>query len=99
MVEAVRTSETSAHSNETAWRYIPEDSKLHTRRRENLKSHNTLEISSSYGGEYEDDSILGYYAVWSCRSWFCRRIEKCVLPVSFSSLTATNISYFLDTCR
>jgi hypothetical protein len=33
------TSETSAHFNVTARRYIPEDSKLHTRRHENLKSH------------------------------------------------------------
>jgi hypothetical protein len=37
-MEAVRTSETSVHSNETTRRYIPEDSILHTRR-ENLKSH------------------------------------------------------------
>jgi len=39
MMEAVRTSETSVHSNETTRLYISEDSKLHTRRRENLKSH------------------------------------------------------------
>jgi len=39
MMEAVRTSETSANFNLTTRRYIPEDSKLHTRRRENLKSH------------------------------------------------------------
>jgi hypothetical protein len=39
MMEAVRTSETSVHFNVTTRRYIPEDSKLHTRRRENLKSH------------------------------------------------------------
>jgi hypothetical protein len=38
MMEAVRTSETSV-SSETTRRYIPEDSDLHTRRRENLKSH------------------------------------------------------------
>jgi hypothetical protein len=38
-MEAVRTSETSVHSNETTLRYISEDSKLHTRRCENLKSH------------------------------------------------------------
>jgi hypothetical protein len=37
-IEAVRTSETSGHSNETTRRYIPVDSKLHTRRRESLKS-------------------------------------------------------------
>jgi hypothetical protein len=36
MMEAVRTSETSVYSNETARRYIPEGSNLHIRRRENL---------------------------------------------------------------
>jgi hypothetical protein len=39
MMEAVRTSETSVNFNVTAWRYILEDSKLHTRCRENPKSH------------------------------------------------------------
>jgi hypothetical protein len=39
MMEAVRTSETSVNTNLTTRRYIPEDSKLHTRLRENLKSH------------------------------------------------------------
>jgi hypothetical protein len=39
MMEAVRISETSVHFNVTTRRYIPEDSKLHTRCRENLKSH------------------------------------------------------------
>jgi hypothetical protein len=39
MMEAVRTSETSVNFNVTTWRYIPEDSKLHTRCRENPKSH------------------------------------------------------------
>jgi hypothetical protein len=38
MMEAVRTSETSVNFNMTTRRFIPEDSKLHTRRRENLKS-------------------------------------------------------------
>jgi hypothetical protein len=37
MIETVRTSETSVHFNETTRRYIP--GYLHTRRRENLKSH------------------------------------------------------------
>jgi hypothetical protein len=40
MMEAVRTSETSINFNVTPRRYIPEDSELHIRRRENLKSHN-----------------------------------------------------------
>jgi hypothetical protein len=35
---AVRTSETSVNFNVTTLRYIPDDSKLHTRHRENLKS-------------------------------------------------------------
>jgi hypothetical protein len=38
MMEAVRTSETSVHFNVSTRCYIPEDSKLHTRRREDLKS-------------------------------------------------------------
>jgi hypothetical protein len=38
MMESVRTSETSVNFNMTTRRYIPEDSKLHTRRRENVKS-------------------------------------------------------------
>jgi hypothetical protein len=37
--EAVRTSETSVYSKETTGRYIQEDSNLHTRCRENLKSY------------------------------------------------------------
>jgi hypothetical protein len=39
MMEAARTSETSVHIQLRTWQYIPEDSELHTRRRENLKSH------------------------------------------------------------
>jgi hypothetical protein len=39
MMEAARTSKTSVNFNATTRRYIPEDSKLHTRRRENLKFH------------------------------------------------------------
>jgi hypothetical protein len=42
MMEAVRISETTVTFNVTTRRYIPEDSKLHTRRRENLKSHIAL---------------------------------------------------------
>jgi hypothetical protein len=41
MMEAARTSETSVDNYFTR-QYIPEDkSELHTRRRENLKSHDT----------------------------------------------------------
>jgi len=41
MMEAVHTSETSVNIYLTTRQYIPEDnSELHTRRRENLKSRN-----------------------------------------------------------
>jgi hypothetical protein len=39
MMEAARTSETSVDIQLRTQQYIPEDSELHTRRRENLKSH------------------------------------------------------------
>jgi hypothetical protein len=39
MMEAARTSETSVEIQLRTRLYIPEDSELHTRRRENLKSH------------------------------------------------------------
>jgi hypothetical protein len=39
MMEAVRTSETSVKFNLNTRRYVPEYSELHTRCRENLKSH------------------------------------------------------------
>jgi hypothetical protein len=39
MMEAARTSETSVDIELRTPQYIPEDSELHTRRRENLKSH------------------------------------------------------------
>jgi len=39
MMEAARTSETTVDIQLRTRQYIPEDSELHTRRRENLKSH------------------------------------------------------------
>jgi hypothetical protein len=39
MMEAARTSETLVDIQLRTRQYIPEDSELHTRRRENLKSH------------------------------------------------------------
>jgi hypothetical protein len=39
MVEAARTSETLVNFYQTARLYNPEDSHLHTHRRENLKSY------------------------------------------------------------
>jgi hypothetical protein len=45
VMEAVRTSETSVCFNDTTRRYIPEGCHFHTRRRENLKSHNSIAAS------------------------------------------------------
>jgi hypothetical protein len=42
IVEAVSTSGTSINFYETARRRIPEDSHLHIRRFENLKSHHVI---------------------------------------------------------
>jgi hypothetical protein len=42
MMEATRTSETSVDIQLRTLQYIPEDSELHTRRRENLKSHDAV---------------------------------------------------------
>jgi hypothetical protein len=44
MMEAARTSETLVQLYQTTRCYNPEDSHLHTHRRENLKSH--LKVSS-----------------------------------------------------
>jgi hypothetical protein len=46
MMEAARTSETSVDIKLITRQYIPEDSELHTRRRENLKSHHPRELYS-----------------------------------------------------
>jgi hypothetical protein len=45
MMEAARTAETSVDLHLRTQQYIPEDSELHTRRRKNLKSHNSLPAS------------------------------------------------------
>jgi hypothetical protein len=39
MMEAARTSQTPVETQLRKRQYIPEDSELHTRRRENFKSH------------------------------------------------------------
>jgi hypothetical protein len=43
-MEAVRISETSVNIDLGTRQYIPEDSELYTRRRENLKSHTVMKI-------------------------------------------------------
>jgi hypothetical protein len=53
MMEAIRTSETLVSINSTTRQYIPEDSKLHTRRRENLKSHASKEVGLAVNPKIE----------------------------------------------
>jgi hypothetical protein len=45
-LEAASTSETSVNYYQTTRRNNPEDSHLHTRRRENLKSHKIIKVYS-----------------------------------------------------
>jgi hypothetical protein len=45
MMEAARTSETLVNFYQTTRRYNPEDSHLHTHRRENLKSYVKRSVS------------------------------------------------------
>jgi hypothetical protein len=63
MMEAARTSETSVYDYFTR-QYIPEDkSELHTRRRENLKSHDEDEIPLlpySVRGPLKDSDTVPY---------------------------------------
>jgi hypothetical protein len=47
MMEAARASETSVDIQLRTWQYIPEDSELHTRHRENLKSHTLIKVHRS----------------------------------------------------
>jgi hypothetical protein len=42
MMDAVNTSQTSVSLYHTTQRNIPEDGRLHARRRENLKSHTVI---------------------------------------------------------
>jgi hypothetical protein len=63
-MEAVCISETAVHSNETTWLYIPEDSKLHTRRRENLKSHKAECSVQLQVLQRADRSFKEYYQIF-----------------------------------
>jgi hypothetical protein len=57
-MEALRTSETSV-DNYFTWQYIPEDkSELHTRRRENLKSHKGTEVAIFSEGMRPEQACL-----------------------------------------
>jgi hypothetical protein len=59
MMEAARTSETLVNFYQTARCYNPEDSNLHTHRRENLKSYRVTYISKEE--IYDCNKLLGHY--------------------------------------
>jgi hypothetical protein len=62
-MKAVRTCETSFNVNETTRRCIPEDCHLHTRCRENLKSHASREV-------YHKQAVLiSSFLHDICQSW------------------------------
>jgi hypothetical protein len=46
IMEVVSTSETSVNFYRTTWNKIPEDNQFHTRRRENLRSHQNQPLYS-----------------------------------------------------
>jgi hypothetical protein len=61
MMEAERTSETSVDIQLRTRQYIPEDSELYTRRRENLKSH-IYEYSPCYNCCH-GNCVKGFWAL------------------------------------
>jgi hypothetical protein len=64
MMEAVSTSETSANVYQTTRRNNPEDSHLHTRRRENLKSHFITAVGIF--NKYLDIRIINIFCTSVC---------------------------------
>jgi hypothetical protein len=62
MMEALSTSETSVILYETTRRNIPEDSHIHTRRRENLKSYFACNLISK--GSASLVFLFSEYPVW-----------------------------------
>jgi hypothetical protein len=72
IMEAVRTSETLVYS-ETTRCYIPERSHLHTRRRENLKSHKCI-------NNFKTSPLITLTA--GSRAWVSSLTTSCAVSVS-----------------
>jgi hypothetical protein len=64
-MKAICTSEISVNFKVTTWCYIPEDSKLHTRCRENLKSH-MIHITFHSGSKNEVTEVVFTYPNKPC---------------------------------
>jgi hypothetical protein len=68
-MEAARTSETLVNFYQTTRCYNPEDSNLHTHRRENLKSFLNFNLTSQYLILSSDLEALRFNAIaqpWDC---------------------------------
>jgi hypothetical protein len=96
-MEAVRTSETSINFNVTTRHYIPEDSKLHTRHRENLKSRtnrlNCTEQSSTC------EWLNNFREAMTCRQLYVCNVQGFILhlptTVDFVQITAASVKQVL----
>jgi hypothetical protein len=69
MMEEVSTSETSVNFYQATRRNIPEDSRIHTRRRENLKSHQ-LHGDVSFANEWvPEDRVFLVNELMRIKGW------------------------------
>jgi hypothetical protein len=82
MMEAVRTSETSANFNVTTWRYIPDDSKLHDKC--SCKIGNETKVPSSIKTKLNRSSKSACRAVSKVRTYLRRNL--CSQPYGSKSL-------------
>jgi hypothetical protein len=94
MMEAVYISETSVNFNVTTQHDIPEDSKLHIRCHEDLKSHMNIRVS--------DDELYYYISHKSSFYFLCLHIEIFLFipqPKLTMARCRRNVDNFLEACR
>jgi hypothetical protein len=88
MMEAVSTSATSVNFYDTTWRNIPENSHIHTRRRENLKSH--LGSNRFTASQLLRRTTFGYFIQFNILGLKSNRSQ--FLPESISAASFRNMS-------
>jgi hypothetical protein len=92
MMEAVRISETSVCSDENTRRYIPEDCKLHIRRRENLKSH--IHKLVSILNKEENELLIMHLVTW-CVTYLLSLLKVKSSVVLLQVVTLSVYTYFI----